>query len=93
MKRLASLVFAAVVLAPTLSLAQQTLRPTTRILPCDRSCKYMRCLSFCDGRARAACRGAASDRQYECLNHVKRTCQPACMRNFDDLRNEFRNQL
>jgi hypothetical protein len=93
MKRLAGLVLAAVVLLPALAVAQENLRPTTRLRPCDQSCKYMRCLSFCDARARSLCRGAAPSRQYECLNHVKRTCQPACMRNFDELRNEFRNQL
>jgi hypothetical protein len=66
------------------------LRPTTRLVPCGDTCKLVRCRSLCTNRAQIACRSASPSSLDGCLNHVERTCQPNCIRNYFELQEQFR---
>ena len=80
MKRLAaSLVFAAVVLMPAVSLAAQP-KPTTRVIPCDNNCKYQQCLNKGEAHAKVVCGGAVPDNRTQCEERNARKYTSQCMR-------------
>lgn len=82
MKRLAvSLVFAAVILVPAMSFGQESQpRPTTKIVPCDATCKHEDCLSKCTQFAQMACHGALKGHQNRCIRRAESKCVKQCMR-------------
>jgi hypothetical protein len=79
MKRLAaSLVFAAVILAPAAFAAQP--KPTTRVIPCDNNCKYQQCLNKGEAHAKVVCGGAVPDNRTQCEERNARKYTSQCMR-------------
>jgi hypothetical protein len=82
MKRLAaSLVFAAVILAPAVSFAQGSQpKPTTRVVPCDATCKHQHCTDMCAGRAKMVCNGASPENKSQCIQRNEGKCVKQCTR-------------
>jgi hypothetical protein len=82
MKRLvASLVFAAVVPTPAASFAPRSQpKPTTRVVPCDATCKHQQCTDKGAEHAKAVCRGASSENMSQCIVRNERKYIDQCMR-------------
>ena len=82
MKRLvASLVFAAVVLTSGAPFAQSTQpKPTTRVIPCDATCKHQQCTDKGAEHAKAVCRGASAENVSQCIVRNQRKYIDQCMR-------------
>ncbi len=80
MKRLAaSLVFAAVVLMPAVSVAMSQPKPTTRVIPCDTNCKYQQCTDKGAEHARVVCGGAKPENMRQCIVRNQRKYISECM--------------
>ena len=82
MKRLAaSLVFAAVVLMPAVSVAKSQPKPTTRVIPCDTQCKHQQCVDKGLVHAKVVCGGAKPDNMTQCVRATRvNTSANACVR-------------
>ena len=76
----ASLVFAAVVLTPAVTIAQSQPKPTTRVIPCDASCKQQGCMDKGWEHARVVCGGAKPENRAECIERNRRKYVAQCMR-------------
>jgi len=81
MKRLAaSLMFAAVVLTPAISLAKSQPKPMTRVIPCDTQCKHQQCMDKGAAHARVVCGGAKPDNMSQCIVRNEGKYITQCMR-------------
>ncbi|HEY5067504.1 MAG TPA: hypothetical protein VIJ04_22095 [Xanthobacteraceae bacterium] len=81
MKRLAaSLVFAAVILMPAVSLAKSQPKPTTRVIPCDTRCKHQQCVDKGLVHAKVVCGGAKPDNMTQCIVRNQGKYISQCMR-------------